>query len=99
MFVPKTQRANVTESAKIGAIIHKLQAYDQDAIPNSLHFEVSEPITAIDVHGHPVDNPKVKVKFKIWRQFFYLLTRFSPLFPRFSCLLPRQVVCFHQFTF
>jgi len=61
MFVPATQRTNVTESASVGAVIYKLQASDPDADADSLTFEVAEPISALDAHGHPVHNVKIKV--------------------------------------
>lgn len=61
IILPYTQRTNVTEAAYIGQIIHKMTAVDPDATPNSLIYEVTQPISAIDIHGHPVNNDKIKV--------------------------------------
>lgn len=56
-FSPESQRAEVSESAPIGTIVHKLQAIDPDvAHEDDLRYEIKEPILGIDSNGKSVDN-------------------------------------------
>lgn len=54
-FVPTTQKAEVLEDAPVGTHVHTLIALDPD-VNNSeaLNFAATEPITALDKHGHQV---------------------------------------------
>ena len=68
-FNPSTQRSEVSESASIGTVVHKLEAFDADVgHENALSFELGEPITALDNNGKLVNHTtEFKVSFKILR--------------------------------
>lgn len=66
-FVPISQHAQATETAKLNSIIHTLSAVDRDALPGSLRYSLVEPITAVDRDGRDV---KMNTMFKV--RFFLL---------------------------
>lgn len=54
-FTPTTQRAEVSEDAPIGTLVHTLVAVDPDvASSESLDYAATEPITAVDKNGKEV---------------------------------------------
>ncbi|XP_052863844.1 cadherin-87A [Anopheles cruzii] len=54
-FTPTTQRAEVSEDATIGTLVHTLVAVDPDvASSESLDYAATEPITAVDKNGKEV---------------------------------------------
>uniref|UniRef100_A0A182PS26 Cadherin domain-containing protein n=1 Tax=Anopheles epiroticus TaxID=199890 RepID=A0A182PS26_9DIPT len=54
-FTPTTQRAEVSEDAAIGTLVHTLVAVDPDvASSESLDYAATEPITAVDKNGKEV---------------------------------------------
>ncbi|KAJ1523428.1 hypothetical protein ONE63_001290 [Megalurothrips usitatus] len=56
-FVPATQNTAVTEDTVPGTIFYTLNATDLDVNSSeALSFSVSDPITAIDKHGKPVND-------------------------------------------
>lgn len=62
-FLPTTQRAEVSESAPVGEIVHRLHAVDPDVeYENALLYELSEPISAVDNNGKLVND---SVEFKV----------------------------------
>ncbi|XP_017767839.1 PREDICTED: cadherin-87A isoform X2 [Nicrophorus vespilloides] len=55
-FVPTTQKAEVLEDAPVGTVVHTLVALDPDVNGSeALNFAATEPITALDKHGHKVE--------------------------------------------
>ncbi|XP_057377761.1 cadherin-87A-like [Daphnia carinata] len=60
-FVPVSQHAQATETAKLNSVIHTLSAVDRDAVPGSLRYSLVEPITAVDRDGRDV---KTNTMFK-----------------------------------
>jgi hypothetical protein len=62
-FVPISQHAQATETAKLNTIIHTLSAVDRDALPGSLRYSLVEPITAVDRDGRDV---KTNSMFKVF---------------------------------
>lgn len=68
-FTPSTQRAEVTEDAAIGALVHRLVALDPDvSSAELLVYAATEPITAVDKDGNEiVDNEDFKELFHIDR--------------------------------
>ncbi|XP_053682239.1 cadherin-87A [Sabethes cyaneus] len=54
-FTPTTQRAEISEDASIGTLVHTLVALDPDvASSESLDYAATEPITAVDKNGKEV---------------------------------------------
>ncbi|XP_053671726.1 cadherin-87A [Anopheles nili] len=54
-FTPTTQRAEVSEDATVGTLVHTLVAVDPDvASSESLDYAATEPITAVDKNGKEV---------------------------------------------
>lgn len=62
-FVPISQHAQATETAKLNSVIHTLSAVDRDALPGSLRYSLVEPITAVDRDGRDV---KTNSMFKVF---------------------------------
>lgn len=73
-FVPVSQHAQATETAKLNSVIHTLSAVDRDAIPGSLRYSLVEPITAVDRDGRDV---KTNTMFK---NFFGINTLTGDIF-------------------
>lgn len=54
-FTPTTQRAEVSEDAPVGTLVHTLVALDPDvASSEALDYAATEPITAVDKNGKEV---------------------------------------------
>ncbi|XP_055524329.1 cadherin-87A [Wyeomyia smithii] len=54
-FTPTTQRAEISEDAAVGTLVHTLVALDPDvASSESLDYAATEPITAVDKNGKEV---------------------------------------------
>lgn len=68
-FVPVSQHAQATETAKLNTVIHTLTAFDQDALPGSLRYSLVEPITAVDRDGRDVKT-NTMFKVQLYRFFF-----------------------------
>ncbi|CAH1176398.1 unnamed protein product [Phaedon cochleariae] len=66
-FVPTTQTAEVMEDAAVGSLVYTLTALDPDVnTTEALNFAATEPITALDKHGHEVlENSKFKDFFSV----------------------------------
>lgn len=68
-FVPISQHAQATETAKLNSVIHTLSAVDRDALPGSLRYSLVEPITAVDRDGRDV---KTNSMFKVFLTYTVL---------------------------
>ncbi|KAL9694351.1 hypothetical protein quinque_013636 [Culex quinquefasciatus] len=68
-FTPTTQRAEISEDAPVGTLVHTLVALDPDvASSESLDYAATEPITAVDKNGKEVtDSEDFKDMFTIDR--------------------------------
>ncbi|XP_055623372.1 cadherin-87A [Toxorhynchites rutilus septentrionalis] len=68
-FTPTTQRAEVSEDAPVGRLVHTLVALDPDvATSEALDYAATEPITAVDKNGKEVgDTEDFKDMFTIDR--------------------------------
>ncbi|XP_055585161.1 cadherin-87A [Uranotaenia lowii] len=54
-FTPTTQRAEISEDAPVGTLVHTLVALDPDvASSEALDYAATEPITAVDKNGKEV---------------------------------------------
>jgi hypothetical protein len=68
-FVPISQHAQATETAKLNSVIHTLSAVDRDALPGPLRYSLVEPITTVDRDGRDV---KTNSMFKVFLTFTVL---------------------------
>lgn len=59
-FNPSTQRNEISESAPIGTVVHKLLAFDADITGENMNaalsYALGEPITALDNNGKLVNH-------------------------------------------
>lgn len=68
-FTPTTQRAEISEDAEVGTLVHTLVALDPDvASSEALDYAATEPITAVDKDGKEVrETEDFKDMFRIDR--------------------------------
>ncbi|XP_056642220.1 cadherin-87A isoform X2 [Diorhabda sublineata] len=79
-FVPATQTAEVMEDVRVGTVVYTLIALDPDVNSSeALNFAATEPITALDKHGHEViDDERYKEFFSV-DKFTGKVTVINPL--------------------